>query len=112
MASPLLIFRFTFPNDWKQFQPCEDYRAAASIDLEHDRADRESGNKLQIHDIRVLWGSQGLIPKYGDVVGIWREYAEPNVRITGRAIESNHYIAEMASEEMLEEILAFVPVHA
>ncbi|CAD6571082.1 MAG: hypothetical protein CYPHOPRED_004296 [Cyphobasidiales sp. Tagirdzhanova-0007] len=88
---------------------CEDYRAAASIDLEHDRADRAAGKKLTVPELRVLWASQGLIPIYGDIVGVWREYSDPSVKITGRAVESNHYLPEMADEDIYKEILAFVP---
>ena len=55
----------------------------------------------------MLWGSQGLIPKYGDVLGVWRGYCEESVGISGRAVESGHYIPEQASEELLKEILAF-----
>ena len=90
-------------------QSCEDYRAAASIDLEHDRADRAAGKKLTVPELRVLWASQGLIPIYGDIVGVWREYSDPSVKITGRAVESNHYLPEMADEDIYKEILAFVP---
>ena len=37
---------------------CEDYRASATIDLEHDRADLERGNKVAC-PLRVLWGRTG-----------------------------------------------------
>lgn len=91
-------------------QCCEDYRAAATIDLEHDREDRKNGHRLSVPKIRVFWGSQGLIPKYGDVIGVWKDHAEDHVEVKGRALESNHYIPEMASEDVYKEILELVPL--
>jgi haloacetate dehalogenase len=43
---------------------CEDYRAAATIDLEHDRASRAAGLKVQC-PMLVLWGSKGRIAAHG-----------------------------------------------
>lgn len=87
---------------------CEDYRAAATIDLEHDRASLREGRKLDL-PLHVLWGIKGLIPKYGDVVGVWRSFcADENVPVSGKPVESAHYIPEEADEVVLEEIKAFL----
>jgi len=66
---------------------CEDYRAGATIDLEHDRADH---GRLIRCPVLVLWSKSGLGSTY-DVLGIWREQA---ARITGRALDCGHFLAE------------------
>lgn len=91
-------------------QACEDYRAAATIDLEHDRQSIKEGQKLNL-PLHILWGTKGLIPKYGDVVGVWRSFCVndgANLSVTGKAVESGHYIPEEASQTVLEEIKAFL----
>jgi haloacetate dehalogenase len=77
---------------------CEDYRAAASIDLVHDRASRSSGEKVQCPTM-VLWGSKGNISRWYDALAIWRQYCAGDV--IGGAIESGHYIAEENPEATL-----------
>lgn len=69
-----------------------DYQAAASIDLDHDRADRDRGRTLDM-PLLALWGSAGYVGTNFDVVDVWREYADS---VTGAAIESDHYLAEEA----------------
>lgn len=82
---------------------CEDYRASASIDLEHDRADRLAGRRLTM-PLRVLWGGQGAVGRCFDVPALWRDAA---VHFSGRALDCGHYIAEEAPEALLPEILGF-----
>ena len=77
---------------------CEDYRAATGIDLEHDRASRAAGQKIQC-PLLALWGAKGAIPKWYDALAIWRDYASGPV--TGGAVNSGHYLAEEAPEEVL-----------
>jgi len=82
---------------------CEDYRAAATIDLEHDRADRDAGKKLSC-PLRVLWGQQGTIEKCFDPLKDWCRVAET---VSGRALDCGHYIPEEAPEALLAEIQEF-----
>lgn len=84
---------------------CEDYRASASIDLEHDRADIAAGYKLTI-PLRVLWGEHGVVGANFDVLGLWRERA---TQVSGRSLPCGHYIAEEAPSDLLAEALAFFP---
>jgi haloacetate dehalogenase len=77
---------------------CEDYRAATGIDLEHDRASRAAGEKIQC-PLLALWGSKGSIAKWYDAPAIWRDYAAGPV--TTGAVASGHYLAEEAPEEVL-----------
>jgi haloacetate dehalogenase len=83
---------------------CEDYRAAASIDLEHDRASRAAGVKIQC-PLLVLWGAKGKIAKWYDALAIWRHYCA--AEMTGGPINSGHYLAEEAPEEVLERFEVF-----
>ena len=82
---------------------CEDYRAAASIDLVHDRADRAAGKKL-IMPFRVLWGEHGLVNKCFKPIADWEEVAQD---VSGRAIPCGHYIPEELPTELIAEAQSF-----
>ncbi|MBS7808260.1 alpha/beta hydrolase [Variovorax sp. PCZ-1] len=82
---------------------CEDYRASATIDLEHDRADIAVGKKLSV-PLKVLWGEHGAVGANFDVLKLWRERA---THVTGRALSCGHYIAEEAPRELLAEVHHF-----
>ena len=82
---------------------CEDYRAGAGIDLEHDRADRAAGRRLAM-PLRVLWGAQGVVGRCFDVLPLWSAAAH---RVSGRALDCGHYIAEEAPNALLGEAFDF-----
>ena len=67
---------------------CEDYRAAATIDIEHDNADGDA--KLTV-PLQVFWGSKGIIGKAFDPLALWRTRAE---HVDGHALDATHYMAE------------------
>ena len=81
---------------------CEDYRAAASIDLAHDEADLD--RRIQC-PLLVLWGGRGLMERHFDVLATWREKAAGPV--SGRALDCGHFLAEERPEETAGELLAF-----
>jgi len=83
---------------------CEDYRAAASIDLENDRTSRAAGDKI-VCPLLVLWGARGKIGKWYEPLQVWREYCANAV--SGGAVNSGHYLAEEAPDEVLEWLLDF-----
>ena len=83
---------------------CEDYRAAATVDLEHDRASREARQKVQC-PMLVLWGSSGKIGKWYEPLDIWRQYC--SAAVTGGAVDSGHYLAEEAPGEVLQHFKTF-----
>ena len=83
---------------------CEDYRAAATIDLEHDRESREAGEKIRC-PLLVLWGAKGKIEKWYEPLDIWRQYCAAEV--SGGAVSSGHYLAEEAPGEVLERFFGF-----
>ena len=84
---------------------CEDYRAAATIDLDHDRESRARREKIAA-PLLVLWGARGLVGALYDPLEIWRGYAAASVE--GRAIESGHFLAEEAPEATLAALLGFL----
>ena len=86
---------------------CEDYRAAGTIDLDHDRADRAAGHKLQM-PLLALWGRDGVVASMFDCLADWRELATD---VTGRALPCGHFIPEEAPDEALAEIESFLRKH-
>lgn len=84
---------------------CEDYRAAAGIDLADDAASRAQGRKVQC-PLLVLWGANGKIGQWYDALAIWRRYAAASV--TGGAVTSGHYLAEEAPDEVLRWLDGFL----
>ena len=80
---------------------CEDYRAAASIDLEHDASD--AARKLEC-PVLVLWGEKGVVHRLFKPLDDWREVAND---VRGKALPCGHYVAEEAPELTAVELLAF-----
>jgi len=83
---------------------CEDYRAAASIDLEHDRADRETGRMVE-QPLLALWGARGVVHSCFDPLAEWRRVARV---VSGSALDCGHYIAEEAPEALLACVAPFL----
>mmetsp|Transcript_43471 Transcript_43471/g.114659 ORF Transcript_43471/g.114659 Transcript_43471/m.114659 type:complete len:300 (-) Transcript_43471:77-976(-) len=83
---------------------CEEYRAAASIDLVHDRESRASGNTLT-HPLFVMWGSKGKIGKWYDPLNVWRSFSSQDVN--GCDVPCGHYIPEEAPEEVSDHLIKF-----
>ena len=83
---------------------CEDYRAAATIDLVHDHADRKEGKKLEM-PVRVLWGEHGLVNQCFTPVADWQ--AVSTGEVTGKAVACGHYIPEELPELVIQEAKAF-----
>ncbi|MBI3249341.1 MAG: alpha/beta hydrolase [Deltaproteobacteria bacterium] len=81
---------------------CEDYRAAATIDLEHDEADL---NRKITCPVLALWGEKGFLHKRHDVPAIWRERA---LDVRGKSLPCGHFLPEEAPEETLAELRAFL----
>ena len=81
---------------------CEDYRAAASIDLEHDRKDLKQ--KLRM-PVMVLWGRQGVIERMFRPLRDWREVAAD---VQGRALDCGHFLPEEKPAAVLAELRRFL----
>jgi haloacetate dehalogenase len=70
---------------------CEDYRASASIDLEHDRESRDAGRKIAC-DLTVWCGERGVVHTQFDPLALWQ--AQCSGTVDYRAVPSGHYIPE------------------
>ncbi len=80
---------------------CEDYRAAASIDLDHDGADTE---RRITAPLLVLWGSKGLVGRLYDVLATWREKASD---VRGFPMPTGHFLPEEAPEDTAKALIDF-----
>lgn len=83
---------------------CEDYRASAGLDLEHDQADIDAGNKLKC-PLLALWGEKGTVGRCFSPLHEWQKVA---LNVDGNALASGHYIAEEIPELLLEYTLDFL----
>lgn len=81
---------------------CDDYRAAASIDLEHDEA--SLGQKIRC-PLLVLWGVKGFVHRTYDVLAVWRQYAE---QVEGQALDCGHFLPEEKPEDVVPALQAFL----
>ena len=84
---------------------CEDYRASAGIDLEHDRASRAAGERIAC-DTLVLWGERGVVGKLFEPLALWQ--AQCSARVTGEAVPAGHFIPEELHALTAERLLAFM----
>lgn len=83
---------------------CADYRAAATIDLEHDRRDAEAGHRIDA-PLLALWGSGSYVGTSFDVGDVWSRFA---TRVTTASVAANHYVAEEAPTETAHALLGFL----
>lgn len=81
---------------------CEDYRAGATIDLEHDAPDRTRRIECPL---LALWGGHGRLDKAYDVLAVWRDYADD---VRGHALPAGHFLVEECPGETLAELQAFL----
>lgn len=82
---------------------CEDYRAAASIDLEDHKKDNEAGRWIQC-PLMVLWGKHGVIEKCFQALEEWGKVSST---VVGESLDCGHHIPEEASEALLSRVLEF-----
>ena len=83
---------------------CEDYRAGASIDLDHDKADLDKKNKIRCPFL-TLWAANGPMGRLYDVMAVWREYA---ANVKGKGLPGEHNLQEDVPNEVLAELLPFL----
>ena len=84
---------------------CEDYRASAGIDLEHDREGRARGEKI-VCDTLVLWGERGVVQRLFDPLALWQ--AQCAGAVTGWAMQAGHFIPEQLPEETAAALRSFM----
>ncbi|MEP6677678.1 MAG: alpha/beta hydrolase [Betaproteobacteria bacterium] len=83
---------------------CEDYRAAASIDLVHDAADADRRIECPL---LALWGEKGVVHRLFDPLADWGAVAR---EVSGRALPCGHYLAEEQPDATRDELLRFLSV--
>jgi haloacetate dehalogenase len=83
---------------------CEDFRAAAGIDLEMDKADDEEGRKINC-PLHALWGAKGTVGSLWDVLATWRQKCAAPV--TGRSLDCGHFLQEERPQDLIKEMLQF-----
>ena len=84
---------------------CEDYRAGASIDLEHDRASRAEGERIACETL-VLWGARGVVGRLYEPLALWQAQCERPV--IGDALDAGHFIAEERPDDTAARLLDFL----
>jgi haloacetate dehalogenase len=81
---------------------CEDYRAGATIDLQHDEADMHK--KIEC-PLRVLWAEKGPMGRIYDVLKIWQERG---TKVSGRSLPGGHNLQEDVPDMVLAEITELI----
>jgi haloacetate dehalogenase len=84
---------------------CEDYRASAGIDLDHDKESRAQGQKIMC-DAMVLWGDRGVVHKMFKPLELWQ--AQCSGLVSGHVVPSGHFIPEELPDRTVESLRAFM----
>lgn len=100
----LAAYERTFCTPEAIHAACEDYRASAGIDLEHDRDSRAQGRRVGCA-LRVLWGQRGVVSQLFEPLALWQ--AQCDGPVTGRAVAAGHFIPEELPDETAAELRAF-----
>jgi haloacetate dehalogenase len=90
-----------FDNPRTIHATCEDYRAAATIDLVHDRKDLKRKIKMPV---MAIWGKQAVVEAMFDCLADWREVASD---VRGKSLDCGHFIPEEKPAELVAELRRF-----
>jgi haloacetate dehalogenase len=82
---------------------CEDYRAGAHADFEHDKADRDAGNKITT-PMLALWGDAGIARAAATPLDTWKSWA---TNVTGMPIDAGHFLCEEAADATAKALREF-----
>ena len=86
---------------------CEEYRAAATLDREHDHADKAAGRRIRC-PVLALWSGQGALADWyageGGPLALWRGWADD---VRGRAMPGGHFFPEEAPVQTARELADF-----
>lgn len=86
---------------------CEEYRAAATIDLKHDQEDRRAGRRIAC-PVLALWSSRGALNSWytaeGGPLAVWRDWARD---VRGGPLEAGHFFPEEIPQQTADELSAF-----
>lgn len=98
-------YKRAFSNTAAIHATCEDFRAAADIDLEMDSADDDAGRKIQC-PLHALWSAKGTVGPLWDVLATWR--AKCAAPVTGKALDCGHFLQEESPQDVINELLQFL----
>lgn len=96
-------YRVAYRNPETVHASCEDYRAAASIDIDHDNEDDQHQRRVSC-PMLVLWGKEGVIERCFDPIALWQMRAD---NVSGRAMPGGHYLAEQHPQIIVDELVRF-----
>ncbi|WBU31030.1 alpha/beta hydrolase [Rhodopseudomonas palustris] len=96
-------YRLAFADPMRRHVMCEDYRAGAYADFEHDKVDVEAGNKIPV-PMLALWGASGIAQSAATPLDVWRKWASD---VQGAPIESGHFLPEEAPDQTAEALVKF-----
>lgn len=86
---------------------CEEYRAAATIDRDHDKADLAAGRRITC-PVLALWSAEGGLNKWyedeGGPLALWREWCDD---VRGQPMNGGHFFPEELQEQTAEELVRF-----
>jgi haloacetate dehalogenase len=103
-ADALAEYRAAFRDPAVIHASCEDYRAAATIDLVHDRASRGEGRKITV-PLLAAWGRHSYVGRSFDVEAVWRAFADD---VTAAPVDADHYLAEEAPDAVGAALAGFL----
>lgn len=99
----LAEYRAAFAAPGAVHAACEDYRAGAGLDREHDETDRRAGRRIRA-PLLALWGADGSPVGRMDMEAVWRRWADD---VVGVEVPGGHFVAEEAPEETLAALVRF-----
>jgi len=86
---------------------CEEFRAAATIDREHDEADQRAGRRIEC-PLLILWDGEGALQNWyddqGGPIGIWKRWASD---VSGKPMRGGHFFPEAEPEATAGELQSF-----
>ncbi|MFM2421751.1 MAG: hypothetical protein RL291_281 [Pseudomonadota bacterium] len=98
-------YREMFADPARLSATCDDYRAGAGIDVEHDAEDLAKGRKIRC-PVRLLWGARGNLSDQKDPLALWAKWVSGP--LSGKPIDSGHFIPEENPIALLPEIRMFL----
>jgi haloacetate dehalogenase len=86
---------------------CEEYRAATTLDREHDESDRQAGRRIKA-PLAVLWSNRGALndwyTEHGGPLALWREWADS---VQGHSVDTGHFFPEEIPDQTAAALAAF-----